>query len=169
MHDQLYVHFVTFSVFRRRTLLNHEHAKLILLRWLNEVLDRWQALWQDCVCRVPLDGTSGIDPWDCRSIVFRNSTSFGCATPVGSKQPTGATPRTRRVRRNLSPATQPPDPRATSGYSTGRSRTSTEPHRRYWRSQDALRAPMLTIYHRRRLLGKENQKKRKRRGVEHNN
>ena len=32
MHDQLYVHFVTFSVFRRRTLLNHEHAKLILLR-----------------------------------------------------------------------------------------------------------------------------------------
>ena len=91
MHDQLYVHFVTFSVFRRRTLLNHEHAKLILLRWLNEVLDRWQALWQDCVCRVPLDGTSGIDPWDCRSIGFSDSTSFGCATPVGSKQPTGAT------------------------------------------------------------------------------
>lgn len=41
--DQLYVHFVTFSVFRRRKLLNHDHAKRILLGWLNDVLDQYQA------------------------------------------------------------------------------------------------------------------------------
>ena len=41
--DQLYVHFVTFSVFRRRKLVNHDHAKRILLGWLNEVLDHYQA------------------------------------------------------------------------------------------------------------------------------
>ena len=41
--DQLYVHFVTFSVFRRRKLLNHDHAKRILLGWFNEVLNQYQA------------------------------------------------------------------------------------------------------------------------------
>ena len=42
--DQLYVHFVTFSVDRRRRLLDHDHAKRILLGWLNEVLEHFQAI-----------------------------------------------------------------------------------------------------------------------------
>ena len=33
--DQLYAHFVTFSVFRRRRLLDHDHPKRILLGVLN--------------------------------------------------------------------------------------------------------------------------------------
>ncbi len=41
--DQLFVHFVTFSIFRRRRLLNHDHAKRILLGWLNVVLEQDQA------------------------------------------------------------------------------------------------------------------------------
>ena len=75
MDDQLRVRLVTFSAIRRRTLLNLDHAKRIH--------------------GVPLDDTSGIDPWSCRFVGFGNSTSFGCATPVGSEQPTGATLRPR--------------------------------------------------------------------------
>ena len=41
--DLLYVRFVTFSVFRRRKLLNHDHAKRMLLGWFNEVLNQYQA------------------------------------------------------------------------------------------------------------------------------
>lgn len=40
--DQLYVHFITFSVFHRRKLLNHDHAKRILLGRLNEILDQYR-------------------------------------------------------------------------------------------------------------------------------
>ncbi len=36
--DQLYVHFLTFSVFRRRKLLDHDHPKRILLGVLGEQL-----------------------------------------------------------------------------------------------------------------------------------
>ena len=39
----LYVHFITFSVYRRRKLLDHDHAKRILLGWFNEVLEQFQA------------------------------------------------------------------------------------------------------------------------------
>ncbi len=38
--DALYVHFVTFSVYRRRRLLDHDHAKRIVLGVLNLVLER---------------------------------------------------------------------------------------------------------------------------------
>lgn len=41
--DQLHVHFVTFSVYRRRKLLDQDQAKRILLGWLNEVLVQYQA------------------------------------------------------------------------------------------------------------------------------
>lgn len=41
--DQLYVHSITFSVYRRRKLLKHDHAKRILLGWLNAVLEQYQA------------------------------------------------------------------------------------------------------------------------------
>ena len=37
--DALYAHFVTFSVFRRRRLLDHDHPKRIVLGVLNELLD----------------------------------------------------------------------------------------------------------------------------------
>jgi putative transposase len=39
--DQLY--FITFSVYRRRKLLDHEQPKRILLGWFHEVLDQYQA------------------------------------------------------------------------------------------------------------------------------
>ncbi|MFN0198835.1 MAG: transposase, partial [Planctomycetaceae bacterium] len=42
--DQLYVHFITFSVYRRRRLLDHEQSKRIVLGWLNEVLNQYQAI-----------------------------------------------------------------------------------------------------------------------------
>jgi len=38
--DALYAHFVTFSVYRRRRLLDHDHAKRIVLGVLNLVLER---------------------------------------------------------------------------------------------------------------------------------
>lgn len=41
--DLLYVHLITFSVFHRRQLLNHDHAKRILLGWFNEVLEQYEA------------------------------------------------------------------------------------------------------------------------------
>jgi len=41
--DELFTHFVTFSVYRRRRLLDHDHAKRIVLGVLNEVLERFQA------------------------------------------------------------------------------------------------------------------------------
>lgn len=41
--DKLYVHFVTFSVYRKRKLLDHDHAKRIFLGWFNEVLDQYEA------------------------------------------------------------------------------------------------------------------------------
>jgi len=41
--DQLYVHFVTFSVDRRRRLLDHDHPKRILLGVLNKLLVRMKA------------------------------------------------------------------------------------------------------------------------------
>jgi putative transposase len=37
--DELYVHFVTFSVYRRRRLLDHDHPKRIVLGVLNEQLE----------------------------------------------------------------------------------------------------------------------------------
>jgi len=40
--DLLYAHFVTFSVFRRRRLLDHDHPKRILLGVLNEELQQHQ-------------------------------------------------------------------------------------------------------------------------------
>ena len=36
--DRLYAHFITFSVYRRRRLLDHDHPKQILLGVLNEEL-----------------------------------------------------------------------------------------------------------------------------------
>ena len=36
--DALYAHFVTFSVFRRRRLLDHDHPKRIVLGVLNALL-----------------------------------------------------------------------------------------------------------------------------------
>ena len=36
--DALYAHFVTFSVFRRRRLLDHDHPKRIILGVLNALL-----------------------------------------------------------------------------------------------------------------------------------
>lgn len=41
--EQLYAHYVTFSVFRRRRLLDHDHPKRVLLGVLNEELQRHQA------------------------------------------------------------------------------------------------------------------------------
>jgi putative transposase len=41
--DQLYVHFITFSVYRRRRLLDHDQAKRILLGYFNEVLEQYQS------------------------------------------------------------------------------------------------------------------------------
>jgi len=41
--DELYVHFITFSVHRRRRLLDLDHPKRIVLGVLNEELDRWKA------------------------------------------------------------------------------------------------------------------------------
>ena len=41
--DKLYAHFVTFSNYRRRRLLDHEHPKRIVLGVLNYVLDKHQA------------------------------------------------------------------------------------------------------------------------------
>ncbi|NLE39204.1 MAG: hypothetical protein GX621_14370 [Pirellulaceae bacterium] len=41
--DQLYAHFVTFSVYRRRRLLDHDHPKRILLGVLNAELDEYEA------------------------------------------------------------------------------------------------------------------------------
>ena len=38
--DALYAHFVTFSVYRRRRLLDHDHVKRIVLGTLNLVLER---------------------------------------------------------------------------------------------------------------------------------
>ena len=38
--DQLYCHFVTFSVYRRRRLLDHDHPKRIVLGVLNFVLEK---------------------------------------------------------------------------------------------------------------------------------
>ena len=37
--DALYAHFVTFSIFRRRQLLDHDHPKRIVLGVLNELLE----------------------------------------------------------------------------------------------------------------------------------
>ena len=42
--DQLYAHFLTFSVCRRRRLLDHDQPKRILLGVLNEELRQWEAL-----------------------------------------------------------------------------------------------------------------------------
>jgi putative transposase len=42
--DRLYAHFVTFSVYRRRCLLDHDHPKRIVLGVLNEELHRHEAL-----------------------------------------------------------------------------------------------------------------------------
>jgi len=42
--DRLYAHFVTFSVDRRRRLLDHEHPKRIVLGALNEELRQHEAL-----------------------------------------------------------------------------------------------------------------------------
>lgn len=41
--DRLYAHFVTFSVNRRRRLLDHEHPKRIVLGVLNDQLSRFAA------------------------------------------------------------------------------------------------------------------------------
>lgn len=41
--DELYVHFLTFSVYRRRRLLDHEHPKRILLGVLNHQLENFTA------------------------------------------------------------------------------------------------------------------------------
>jgi putative transposase len=41
--DQLYAHFITFSVFRRRRLLDHDHPKRILLGVLNGELQQQEA------------------------------------------------------------------------------------------------------------------------------
>ena len=49
----LYVHFITFSVDRRRSLLDHDHPKRIRLCWFNEVLEQFQAM---CVGFVVIPG-----------------------------------------------------------------------------------------------------------------
>ena len=41
--DQKFVHFITFSVYRRRRLLDLDHPKRILLGWLNETLEQFSA------------------------------------------------------------------------------------------------------------------------------
>jgi putative transposase len=41
--DKLYAHFITFSVTRRRRLLDHEHPKRIVMGVLNYVLDKHAA------------------------------------------------------------------------------------------------------------------------------
>ena len=41
--DQLYAHFITFSVYRRRRLLDHDHSKRIVLGVLNEELQQHEA------------------------------------------------------------------------------------------------------------------------------
>jgi putative transposase len=41
--DRLYAHFITFSVVRRRRLLDHDHPKRIVLGVLNEQLEQEQA------------------------------------------------------------------------------------------------------------------------------
>ena len=41
--DQSYVLLITFSVFRRRKLLNHDHTKRIVLGWFDRVLEQYQA------------------------------------------------------------------------------------------------------------------------------
>lgn len=41
--DKLYCHFITFSVFRRRRLLDHDHPKRIVLGVFNFVLEKHQA------------------------------------------------------------------------------------------------------------------------------
>jgi len=41
--DQLYAHFITFSVYRRRRLLDHDHPKRIVLGVLNEELQQYEA------------------------------------------------------------------------------------------------------------------------------
>ena len=38
--DQLYAHFVTFSVDQRRKLLDHDHPKRILLGVLNDLMEK---------------------------------------------------------------------------------------------------------------------------------
>ena len=38
--DQLYAHFITFSCYRRRKILDHDQAKRILLGVLNSELER---------------------------------------------------------------------------------------------------------------------------------
>jgi hypothetical protein len=45
--DRLYCHFITFSVFRRRRLLDHAQAKRIVLGVLNFVLEKHSARWYD--------------------------------------------------------------------------------------------------------------------------
>ena len=47
--DEPFAHFVTFSVDRRRRLLDHDHAKRILLGVLNEQLDAFDARCQGFV------------------------------------------------------------------------------------------------------------------------
>ncbi len=41
--DELYAHFITFSCYRRRNLLNHDRAKKIVLGVLNSELEKFQA------------------------------------------------------------------------------------------------------------------------------
>jgi putative transposase len=41
--DALYVHFLTFSVYRRRRLLDHDHPKRIVLGVLNNVMSEFRA------------------------------------------------------------------------------------------------------------------------------
>lgn len=41
--DKLYAHFVTFSCFKRRRLLDHDHTKRVVLGVLNESLERQSA------------------------------------------------------------------------------------------------------------------------------
>jgi putative transposase len=41
--ERLYAHFITFSVYRRRRLLDHDHSKRILLGVLNEELEQRDA------------------------------------------------------------------------------------------------------------------------------
>ncbi len=49
--DRLYAHFVTFSVNRRRRLLDHDHPKRILLGVLNDELNAFEArCWATSSC-----------------------------------------------------------------------------------------------------------------------
>ncbi|ODA29168.1 REP-associated tyrosine transposase [Planctopirus hydrillae] len=41
--SQLYVHFITFSIDRRRRQLDHDHARRIFLGWLGECLEQYAA------------------------------------------------------------------------------------------------------------------------------